>query len=415
MKVVQLKLRNFRNIKETVFYPDAGLNFLYGANGQGKTSFLEALGLLSTLRSFRESKTQHFIQWGMEDAEISCALTSANEQIESWRTDLRIYFHWTDSHREKASKVAFINSKSYKSSTLYLSQRFGTVQLGLHSVIFNPSDHDLVRGDPSVRRAFIDRVISAENIEYLRNLQRYQRVLVQRNALLKNQELRSKQSLIEFNEQLSQYGSYLILERLKWLQKANLLLNHTLKRIAPQQPVLKLEYLSQSVELDLIKLNDIIELESLHFTGQAPLPSLELLEQSLLRKLSTFEVAELKVGHSLVGPHRDDWMFLFGGQVLKGHGSQGEIRSALLSLKLTELELFQKTTGHRPLFLLDDFSSELDDQRRSFLLKYLMETELQTFITTTDESKSLGKKFWVINGKVEEGQYDSRRENVRSE
>ena len=415
MKVVQLKLKKFRNIKDCVVRPAPGLNFLYGANGQGKTSVLEALGLLSTLRSFRESKAQHFIQWGSLDSEVSCVLSSCDQDQDQWRTDLRIYFHWADSQKMRAAKVAFINAKPYKSSTQYLSQRFGSFQLGFHSVIFNPADHDLVRGDPGVRRAFLDRVIAAENIEYLKNLQRYQRVLVQRNALLKNHELRAKQPLIDFNEQLSRYGAYLILERLRWIQKANPLLNQTLMRIAPTQPTLKLEYLSQCVELELINTNNISNLESIHFTGQAPQPSLELLEQSLLRKLCSAEVAELKVGHSLVGPHRDDWMFLFGGQALKGHGSQGEVRSALLSLKLTELELFQKTTGHRPLFLLDDFSSELDGQRRSFLLRYLTETELQTFITTTDESKSVGKKFWVLNGKVEEGQYDGRRENVRSE
>jgi DNA replication and repair protein RecF len=415
MNVVQLRLKNFRNIQDSVLNPSHGINFLFGANGQGKTSFLEALGLLSTLRSFRESKTQHLIKWGAADSEISCTLSHALGQEDPWRTDLRLYFHWMDSQKEKAAKVAFINSKPFKSSTLFLSQRFGSTQLGFHCVIFNPSDHDLVRGDPSVRRSFMDRVIAAENIEYLKNLQKYQRVLSQRNALLKRPDLTSKGPLLEFNQQLIGYGASLTLERLKWIQRANLLLNETLKRIAPQQPALELEYLSQWIDFCDKKHNDFNNLYSIHFTGQAPLPSLELLEQSFSRKVSSLEAAEWKAGHSLVGPHRDDWMFLLGKQALKGHGSQGEVRSALLSLKLTELELFLKATGHRPLFLLDDFSSELDDQRRSFLLKYLVETELQTFITTTDESKSVGKKFWIINGKVEEGQYDGRRENVRSE
>jgi DNA replication and repair protein RecF len=145
-------------------------------------------------------------------------------------------------------------------------------------------------------------------------------------------------------------------------------------------------------------------LNSVHFAGQGHLPSLELLEQVFWSKVSALEAAERKTGHSLVGPHRDDWAFFLGNQTLKGHGSQGEVRSALLALKLSEIELFRNRTGHRPLFLLDDFSSELDRERRSFLLKYLTETDLQTFVTTTEDSPLyIGKRYWVSNGAIEEG------------
>src|SRR6185369_10604610 len=107
------------------------------------------------------------------------------------------------------------------------------------------------------------------------------------------------------------------------------------------------------------------------FTGQLPSPSLELLQKSFWAKVSAVEAAERKQRCSLVGAHRDDWAFVFGGHPLKGHGSQGEVRSALLALKLSEIELFRNETGHRPLFLLDDFSSELDRERRLFLLGFL--------------------------------------------
>jgi len=141
-------------------------------------------------------------------------------------------------------------------------------------------------------------------------------------------------------------------------------------------------------------------LSSLHFTGHGHLPSLNLLERFFWNKLNLLEAAELRSGHSLVGPHRDDWAFYLGSQALRGHGSQGEVRSALLALKLCEIDLFRIETGHRPLFLLDDFSSELDRERRAFLLRFLSESDLQTFVTTTEDPAFLGKKFRVSRGSL---------------
>jgi len=148
------------------------------------------------------------------------------------------------------------------------------------------------------------------------------------------------------------------------------------------------------------------DLNSGHFAGQDPRPSVEILEQSFWTRLNALEEAELRTRSSLVGPHRDDWAFFLGDHVLKGHGSQGEVRSALLALKLSEIELFRERTGHRPLLLLDDFSSELDRERRSFLLRFLSETDLQVFITTTEDAvawvKPIGKRFQVSNGLLAE-------------
>jgi DNA replication and repair protein RecF len=176
---------------------------------------------------------------------------------------------------------------------------------------------------------------------------------------------------------------------------------------------LKLAYLSHWVsEIENLSYHSS-NLRSVHFTGQVRLPSLELLEQHYLAKVAALSESEKRAGFSLVGPHRDDWTFLIGGHVLKGHGSQGEIRSALLALKLCELALFQKETGHKPIFLLDDFSSELDQQRRHYLLKFLMETDLQTFVTTTEDSSFVGKRYWVSNGVIEEGTNDDRARTVQ--
>jgi DNA replication and repair protein RecF len=402
--VSELLLRNFRNVSECKFVPDPKLNFLLGENGQGKTSFLEALGFLATLRSFRGSKVDEVLKWHESTSEIRCTLKPiAPEDRAGWETDLKVVFdnsHDTsDAARKKVSKVAFINGKPFKSSTSYLSQRFGSFELGFHAVVFNPSDHDLVRGDPSTRRNYLDRVIAAENVLFLKTVSKYQRILTQRNAVLKQEErVGSRDLLAGFTDQLISLGAQLAFTRFEWILKLAERLNETVHKIAPRQPDLRLVYLSNwAPQIDNLSLNNS-DLGAVNFTGHGQLPSLELLEQSFRKRLSQLEAAEWRTGHSLVGPHRDDWAFYLGEQPLRGHGSQGEVRSALLALKLCEIDLFRIETGHRPIFLLDDFSSELDRERRSFLLGYLSESDLQVFVTTTEDSSMHGKKFKVSNG-----------------
>ncbi|MEO5969856.1 MAG: DNA replication/repair protein RecF [Bdellovibrionia bacterium] len=403
MKVQYLSLKNFRNIEETHFKPDPNLNLLVGLNGQGKTSIIEALGLLATLRSFRDSKNANLIRWGTSAGQVECTVVSDDTSQGEWKTDLRISFQVTDRIAHKASKIAYINQKPYSSSTAYLSQRFRSYEQGFHTVTFNPSDHDLIRGNPSTRRAYLDQVLAAENSRYLVALQKYQRVLSQRNALLKSSPNATAEALFGFTEQLCKHGSFITHERLKWLQRVETTLNSMASKITNHSEGLRMIYLSNWVpNCENLSLNNN-SLGAIHFTGQAQLPSLELLEQSFWVRVSAFEAVERRTGYSVVGPHRDDWTFFMNGQVLKGHGSQGEVRSALLALKLSEIALFRKETGHRPLFLLDDFSSELDEKRRSFLLDFLLETDLQTFITTTEDSFSKGKRFWLCNGTVKEG------------
>jgi DNA replication and repair protein RecF len=235
-------------------------------------------------------------------------------------------------------------------------------------------------------------------------------VLEQRNALLKSSEKPLPDLLHGFTEPMSKYAAYLTYQRLNWIRRLAQRLNDTVHKIAPHQPLLSLIYLSNWVpEIQDLSLSNS-NLGGLHFTGHGAQPSLELLEQAFWKKQSSLEAAEWKSGHSLVGPHRDDWTFFLGGQVLKGHGSQGEVRSALLALKLSEVELFREATGHRPIFLLDDFSSELDRERRVFLLDFLSEKDLQVFVTTTDDSFFVGRCFWVVNGSLQPTSIETGRE-----
>ena len=401
MKVEKLSLRNFRNVEDSNFIADPHLNFLVGQNGQGKTSFLEALGYLATLRSFRGAKTEEVLRYNQQRAEISCLVSingASDKQIDPFRSELKIDFN---QGIKSAGKVASINGKPFRSSTQYLSQRFGSFQLGFHTVVFNPSDHDLVRLEPTLRRSYLDRVLSAEDIEYLRVYQKYQRVLQQRNALLKStDQVPNANQLAGFTEPLVKLGSIIVYARLKWLERLRYRLDNVVNQIAPNQPALQLIYLSNWVPQIHNLSSSSNNLDSVHFAGQEPLPSLEILEQAFWNQLATLRDTELRTRSCLVGPHRDDWAFLIGRQNLKGHGSQGEVRSALLALKLCEIELFRKQTGHRPLLLLDDFSSELDRERRAFLLRFLSLSDLQVFVTSTEESVFEGKRFWVSGGNI---------------
>lgn len=440
MKIENITLRNFRNIEACSFQPNSHLNFIVGKNGQGKTSILEALSYLSTLRSFRSAKSDEVLQWGKSSAEISVEISTEGLGNQSeFQTELKNTFTLV-SQNNRVVKTAFINGKPFRRSTQYLSARFGNTQIGFHSIVFNPSDHDLVKGEPALRRSYLDRVLSAEDLGYLGVLQRYQRTLEQRNALLKSSEeqsLQFKEYLAGFNKPLVELGSQITLKRLEWLRRAQKTLNYFAEKIAPGQTRLKAFYVSNWVpETEDLSIENN-ELSSLHFTGQVALPSLELLEQSFSKKLSKNEALELRMRATTLGPHRDDWTFVieapegseskahpqFRKRILKGHGSQGEIRTALLALKLSEITLFRETTGHRPLLLLDDFSSELDSERRAFLLRYLLETDLQVFITTTEENSvtrewaqewaetGIGQCFTVSNGSVRRETHEFERKS----
>lgn len=406
MKVEKLTLRNFRNIRECYFYPDGRLNFLIGKNGQGKTSVVEALGFLSLLRSFRGSKSAEVISFGENFSEILCTL---RPDPDAAALEIKIIFTILDLEHTKASKQAWINGKTYRSSTQFLSQRFGQFELGFHSIVFNPSDHELIRGEPSRRRLYLDQVLSAETAEHLEIIQKYKKVLEQRNSLLK-QESFNRAALASFTEPLVYYGARVALARLSWIERLNPRLSEISKKIAPGQLPLEMVYQSHwtpqseakttSKNLDFTIKNE--RLDSNHFAGHWGVPSLEQLENGFWKRLADLESAERRSGNTLVGPHRDDWMILIGNQVLKGHGSQGEVRSALLALKLAEIELFRKQTGHRPILLLDDFSSELDLERRSHLLEFLINSDLQVFVTSTEDFTTLGKFFRVSEGQIQE-------------
>ncbi len=402
MKLLRLQAQNCRNLEPFVHQPSAGLNFFIGPNAQGKTSILEAIHLVATLESFREKDLEFVIRSGQHTAEVGADVGFENEQG-AWQTSLGIRLE-RDEHRiqRRLKKTAFRDHKPAKRVSEYRRSRF-------HTIVFNPADHDLIRGEPRGRRTFLNRVVCAEELEYGDILKRYQKALEQRNALLRqiSQGILSREAagLAEFSRQIAAYGAQIIYLRALWLGKLAKTINSALQRIAPEQEKLEVKYHASIPLFEEEKVSENNRLFGETFSGQGLDASLELLEKRLEIRLSRFRERETAAGVTLVGPHREDWMFESRQMPLSHRGSQGEIRSALLALKISEMDLYETRSQVKPVLLLDDFSSELDLKRREFLLGRLRESGVQGFVTTTEEQSFRRlhpeiQSFDVVNGTI---------------
>lgn len=369
MKLKTLSIRNIRNIEEIVLSCDRGIHFIHGLNAQGKTSILESVYLLSNLRSFRDSDLTALIAHQKDFAQVKGdfwidANTQAELKVELIQGARRL------------EKRAFINQKLSRSALDYFGVKLNHSPIQFHAINLNPTSTDLIRGEPALRRNYLNQVISSETPNYIALLKYYQKSLDQKNALLKAEEKFDFQLLKILNENLIKSGAELIHARLRYLEKLAPPVLDFLSNIAPKQQPVTLTYKTG---------------ETLYFTGHFELPSIQILMEILHQKLTETGPHERVRKTSLVGPHRDDLMFKVGSQKsdqnsdLVDVGSQGEIRSLLLSLKLSELEEFKKQSGIQPVMLIDDFSSELDSTRRGFLLNYLKNSDLQIFVTSTDD------------------------------
>ncbi len=403
MIVKSLKIKNFRNISNGVLETKPHLNFFVGSNAQGKTSVLEAISYLSNLKSFKSANLEDLIKKGETSSKISCIISHENFE-DDWKTTLETNFYFNDI-KKKVEKTTAINGKFFKSSTKYLSQRYGEVELGFHAVTFHPFEHEMITGSPSLRRNYLDNVLMSESIEYLEALKKYNKLILQRNVLLKTYlkypQKFSLEVLKGFTEPLGKYSALIIYKRLEWLKNCFPLLNAIITKIAPHQLEIKPIYFSNWLDKkEGLSLNKEKTIEIKSEKPEPILPTIKEIENNFFSSLEKLHAIELSAGCTLIGPHRDDFNFFLGETLLKSFGSQGEIRTLLIALKIAEIELFKKNTGHKPVFLIDDFSSELDLKRRNFLLKYLETTDLQVFISTTEKDFDVGNIYYVKNGSI---------------
>jgi len=361
MFLKEIEVENFRQLKG-VFRCSETLNIIFGRNGQGKTSWIEAIYVLTTGTSFRASRIQETISFDAEAANL-CGKVLHGSEIER---SVQVFI-------EQKRKLFFVNGKKVSTQS-YLEE--------LHAIILNADQLQIVRGLPEARRKFLDLSIVAIYPAYYKILSNYNRCIKQKNFLLEEAQKFSRAEIAEriepWNQQIVELANKIHKARVRYVGLLNEMLE---KRLFGEEEV-SIRYVS-SLE------------------GKGDLSNYKsLLKERLDLRLE----AEIAAGHSLIGVHRDDLEIKINGWDVKKYGSGGQQRSVLFLLLLANLTIYQAQTGRYPIFLIDDIDAELDYNRLGSLLEFLA-GKCQIFVTTSKESfverfGFKGKVFIVEDGKI---------------
>ncbi len=355
MIIKSIELADYRNYDTLVVSFDKGTNILYGDNAQGKTNILEAIYVAATTKSHKGSKDREIVNFDKEESHIRAYLEK--EGVET-RIDMHL-------RKSKSKGIAIDGQKIKKAADL----------LGLCNVVFfSPEDLGIIKNGPAERRRFVDMELCQLDGFYLYNLNHYNKIVNQRNKLLKDMFLNPalKETLGIWDMQLVSFGSKII-ERRK----------------------LFMEQLNEMIYGIHLKLSGNKEELSIHYEPDVEIEEFE-------NKLKLGQDRDIKSKMTSVGPHRDDFSFMVGDVDIRKYGSQGQQRTAALSLKLAEIELVKKLAKDHPVLLLDDVLSELDSNRQNYLLNSI--GNIQTIITCTGLEEFVNHRFEIDKVyKVSEG------------
>ena len=356
MKIKSLKLKSFRNYDFLKLEFDDATNIFYGDNAQGKTNILESVYLSGTTKSHRGTKDRDLVQFGKEESHIE---TVVEKNGITYQIDMHL--------KKNSPKGIAINKIPIRKA----SELFGIINI----VFFSPEDLNIIKNGPSERRRFIDLELSQLDKVYLNNLSNYNRIVNQRNHLLKDitQQRNLMETLDVWEIQLIQYGNKIIERRKQFVKEINKIISNIHKKLTGEK------------EINLIYEPSIGNLT---------------FEQALAKNRER----DMRIKSTSVGPHRDDICFMVGDLDIRRFGSQGQQRTAALSLKLSEIELVKQSIHDTPVLLLDDVLSELDKHRQNYLLDSIH--DIQTLITCTGVDEfvnhrfSINKVFHVQDGQV---------------
>jgi len=357
LKIKSLKLKNFRNYDLLKLEFDDATNIFYGDNAQGKTNILESIYLSGTTKSHRGTKDRDLVQFGKEESHIEAVVEKNGI---TYQIDMHL--------KKNSPKGIAINKIPIRKA----SELFGIINI----VFFSPEDLNIIKNGPSERRRFIDLELSQLDKVYLNNLSNYNRIVNQRNHLLKDitQQRNLMETLDVWEIQLIQYGNKIIERRKQFVKEINKIISNIHKKLTGQREEINLIYEPSIGNLTL--------------------------EQALAKNRER----DMKIKSTSVGPHRDDICFMAGDLDIRRFGSQGQQRTAALSLKLSEIELVRQSIHDTPVLLLDDVLSELDKHRQNYLLDSIH--DIQTLITCTGVDEfvnhrfSINKVFHVQDGQV---------------
>lgn len=357
MIIKSLELADFRNYDSLHIDFSKGTNILYGDNAQGKTNILEAIYLSATTKSHKGSKDKDIVNFNKEESHI-------RTYLEKDGMDVRVDMHL---RKNKTKGIAIDGQKIKKAAEL----------LGLLNVVFfSPEDLSIIKNGPAERRRFVDMELCQLDQFYLYNLNHYNKIVNQRNKLLKDMYFNPslRETLNIWDSQLVSFGSKIIERRHLFVEQLNDIIYNIHKKLSGDKEELKVTY--------------------------EPDVSIEDYE----KYLTMCQDKDVKLKQTTVGPHRDDFCFMVKDVDIRKFGSQGQQRTAALSLKLSEIELVKKIANENPVLLLDDVLSELDSHRQNYLLSTI--GEIQTIITCTglDEFVNnrfeIDKVFEIENGKI---------------
>ena len=371
-----LQLTNYRNFRRLALALEDGPTIIEARNAQGKTNLLESVELLATTKSARASTDRELIHWavlehknnGTVEPEPFARITAivAHEHGETRADVLLRIIDAEDGAAPGISKSFRINGVPRRALEF-----IGEINV----VSFSPEDVSLVDGSPSVRRRYLDVMNAQMSSRYLRTLQRYGKVLAQRNSLLRQarESGRNDPSLSVWDEELASNGAFLLQERARSINALAVFADKWFRDLGGWGQRLDVTYRPGIPDAESEVLREPIgEIDQ----------SLGLIHAAFSRALAGIAAKERIVGMSLVGPHRDDLGFVVDGVDLNIYGSRGQQRLAALSLKLAELDLLTQITGTRPILLLDDVLSELDDVKQAAVLR-VASARGQTLLTVT--------------------------------
>lgn len=359
MYLRSIELSQFRNYEKLDLKFDTGTNILYGDNAQGKTNILEAISVSGTTKSHKGSKDREMIRFGQEESHIKTVVMKQNMEYQ------------IDIHMKKnKTKGIAVNKMPLKKA----SELFGILNI----VFFSPEDLNIIKNGPSERRRFLDAELCQLDKIYFSDLVKYNKVLNQRNKLLKDMVFRPdlKETLPLWDEQLLEYGKKIIRRRNEFIHELNEIVLDIHRKISGEREELLLKY---EPNIDDAFFQD---------------------------ELNRAKERDLKYCQTSVGPHRDDMLFSVSDIDIRKYGSQGQQRTSALSLKLAEIELVKKSIHETPVLLLDDVLSELDSNRQNYLLNSIH--DIQTIITCTGLDEfvrnrfEINKIFNVVDGVVTE-------------
>jgi DNA replication and repair protein RecF len=365
LEILEINYINFRNLIDgsVKFFPK--LNLFFGKNGQGKTSLLEAVYFNATGKSFRTSKANEMMKYGVK------------------RTG--VYIVYRDNIGEKTLTVKFNDNKKeyyYNNKKVPYDEFYGK----LNVVTYIPEDIVLITGSPSIRRTFFDGEIAQTNSEYFQDLKNYNKLLKIRNKYLKEERTKDTEYLV-YEDEFIKYGAKVIEKRLEYVQKISIILNLNYRKLFDNKKELSLSY---ECHLGNIKKLSLKEIE-------------KLLREKIKKNFSQ----EKRYGFSLCGPQKDDFLFILNGHEAKSTASQGEKKSIIFSLKLSEIDMVIREKKENPVLIIDDISSYFDSNRKESILNYLEKRNIQVLVSSTGDLGIDSNDFYVEGGEIV---YDTKAE-----